>query len=118
MGGALSSLKDGLSGDDQLQANDALNSLETLANTKMADFYDKVEGGLDTHLIPIHKVVAKFFFMQGKAATDTSGLSSQISKLIGDIAGGHWADAIVDAATDIIQDLLGSSSASVEEETS
>ena len=63
MGGALSSLKNKLSGDDQLQANNTLNSLETLANTKIADFYDKVEGWLDTYLIPIHKVVAKFYFI-------------------------------------------------------
>ncbi|KAI0184268.1 hypothetical protein EV127DRAFT_505388 [Xylaria flabelliformis] len=118
MGGALSSIKAASSGDSKDQLDDALNSLEALALTKMDDFYHTTEDQTDSLLLPINKITGKFSFMQAKASTDSATLQKQISGLISDLAGGAWADAISAAATDIIQDLLGSSSASVQERSS
>lgn len=60
-------------------------------------------------------ITGKFYFFQAKASTDAEKLKGEVKTLIGDLAGGHWADAISDAATDVIGGLLADSSASVEE---
>lgn len=118
MGASFSALKEATSGDPKQVLNDALNSLEALAAVKMDDFYQKTENQADSFLLPIDKITGKFLFMQAKAETNTTGLQQQVSGLISDLAGGHWADALASTAADIISDLLGSSSASVAERSS
>lgn len=74
----------------------------------------RFRGGLaDTKLLPMKFITGKFTFVQVTVAEDSATLSSQISKLIGDLAGGHWADAISDTAADIISGILGNSDAAV-----
>ena len=116
MGQAISSLIDGSSGEEKQQLDDALNSLRDLAETKMDNFYTSIENSAsDTLLLPIKRITTKTSFLMARASTDTSGLQKQISGLITDFAGGDWVGAISSAAADIITDLLGSSSASVQE---
>ena len=61
----------------------------------------------------MHYITGKFSFFQCKVSEDSQGLKDQVKKLIGDLAGGHWADALADAASDVIGDMLANSAASI-----
>lgn len=71
--------------------------------------------GEDSKLIPINRVLSKFQFVQCKVSQDSNQLKSEIGGLIGDIAGGKWADAITDVASAAINGMLGSSAAGITE---
>ena len=61
----------------------------------------------------MHYITGKFSFFQCKVSEDSDALKGQVKKLIGDLAGGHWADALADAASDVIGDMLANSAASI-----
>ena len=61
----------------------------------------------------MHYITGKFSFFQCKVSENSDELKKQVKGLIGDLAGGHWADALSDAASDIIGDMLANSAASI-----
>ena len=61
-------------------------------------------------------ITGKFSFIQCKVQQDSADFAKQIQDLIKDVAGGDWAAAVSDAAAAIIQDLLGNSESSMQEQ--
>ncbi|KAH7098180.1 hypothetical protein BKA62DRAFT_812119 [Auriculariales sp. MPI-PUGE-AT-0066] len=122
MGNTVSNMLKSITGADaeekKKQIDDAMTGLRTAAEAKMDSFYDKIELGSDSKLIPIEKIVAQFRFLQCQVSKDPAEMKKQIKTLISDISGGHWADAIADTASTIIDGLIGSSSGGITEKSS
>ena len=70
-------------------------------------------GKQDNKLLPMHYITGKFSFFQCRVSENSDDLKKQVKTLIGDLAGGHWADALSDAALDVIGDMLANSAASI-----
>ncbi|KAH7103007.1 hypothetical protein BKA62DRAFT_82242 [Auriculariales sp. MPI-PUGE-AT-0066] len=119
MGQAVSMINKTLGNDETKKTmDDAVMGLKATADAKVDMFYESIEAGQDSKLIPINRVVSKFRFTQCKVSQDAKTLKGEINGLIKDLAGGNWADAISDSATGIIQGMLGESTTSIQERTS
>ncbi len=81
--------------DNEKEANDALNSLETMAQLKFEAFSQKIHNSSDSVVIPVDKILVSDHVVHISASMD----SSVVGKAVKDVAGKFASGKILDGAT-------------------
>jgi hypothetical protein len=96
MGTALSVIRNTLdnSEEDYKKANDALNSLETLAHLKANNFYTKIEAqsATDTLLVPIDRILLKRVYIKAGVSNTPEHIKEAITSTLDAFIHGQIVD--------------------------
>eukprot|EP01039_Chlorochromonas_danica_P003428 gene3429-3755_t len=101
--------------EDERTANDALNSLNTIAQDKLALFKTYVEGGADSKEIPIERVISSDFIVRCGVNSNDANLKAAVANMVKSLISGDFVEAITGAAGLALDALLGSYTGNIAE---
>ncbi|KAI9663306.1 MAG: hypothetical protein M1831_002590 [Alyxoria varia] len=116
MGAILSKVIDAQNGGEKaLQANDVLNSLNELTQTKLDLFYNQVTNThFDDNLLPIHKVIARESWIYAQTEDSPLNVSAIIDTTARSFANGETANGVGTIIQSVLNTAFGVSRASTQ----
>ena len=119
MGTGMSSILTSKAGEDEKLANDALNSLVTIAKMRQEVFLLKVKNSknskVDSTDIPINKILSKLEMFKCSVDLESDTLGTEIGKIIGNFASGEILNGITNLAKDALNLVFGNFSSNQSE---